>query len=159
MTPQTAQRTAQHGRRLLTARILTPHEYAVLDALLWRLRRHGRADFTATYDAIARLAGMCRDTAIAAVRKLVEIGIIQKIKRRVMVRWGRDRALLASRQAANGYVFTESAGQATDKGKARFSPQIERGAVDKSALEGVLSRMAVLNGVAFPSDLPAQQPR
>ena len=63
MTPETARRTAQHARRLLTARIITPHDYAVFDALLWRCRRPGRADLIATYAAVARLAGVCRDTA------------------------------------------------------------------------------------------------
>ncbi len=124
MTPQTAQRTAQHARRLLSAHILTPHDYAVFDALLWRCRRPGHADLIVTYAAVARLAGVCRDTAINAVRKLAEIGLIQKIRRRVTLRWGERRSLLASRQAANAYVFqaagTESAPTAPDKGISRF---------------------------------------
>lgn len=124
MSPHAAQRTAQHARRLLTAHIITPFDYAVLDALLWRCRRPGHADLIVSYAAVARLAGVCRDTAIEAVRKLTQVGLIQKITRRVLVRWGPGRALLASRQAANCYVFrapgTESAPPAVKKGIARI---------------------------------------
>lgn len=120
MSPAQAARTAAHGRRLLTARLITPHDFAVLDTLLWRLRRPGRSDLAAPYAAIARLAGVCRDTAIAAVRRLIDLGLIAKTKRRVRVRWGRGLALLASRQIANRYEFreppTESTGSATDQG-------------------------------------------
>jgi hypothetical protein len=49
-----------------------------------------------TYAAVARLCGIARSTVIDVVRKLVEIGLIQKIKRRVMVRWGRGQG--ASRE-------------------------------------------------------------
>lgn len=124
MTPTAAQRTAQHARRLLTAHILNPYDYAVLDALLWRCRRPGRDDLTVAYAAVARLAGVCRDTAIEAVRKLADIGLIRKIKNRVKVCWGRNRAQVASRQAANTYVFcaisTESAVPPADKGRVRI---------------------------------------
>jgi hypothetical protein len=56
----------------------------------------GRSDLAVDYRSIARLAGVCRDTAIGAVRKLADIGLIQKIRRRVNVRWGRGRECLAS---------------------------------------------------------------
>lgn len=150
MTPHAAQRTAQHARRLLTAHILTPYDYAVLDALLWRCRRPGRADLIVTYTAVARLAGVCRDCAIEAIRKLTQIGLIAKIKRRVLVRWGPDRSLLASRQAANCYVFrapdTESPRPAVDKGKGRI--QESEGTVQpkESPLDRALERLACAGG-------------
>lgn len=147
MTPHAAQRTAQHARRLLTAHLITPFDYAVLDALLWRCRRPGRADLTVTYKAVARLAGVCRDTAIQAVRKLAEIGLIEKVTRRVLVRWGPGRALLASRQAANCYVFrtigTESAPPAVDKG-------IGRSQKEYSPLDKALERLACAGGFRVP---------
>ena len=145
MTPDTARRTAQHARRLLTAGIITPYDYAVLDALLWRLRRHGRPDLSASYSTIARLAGCCRDTAIGAVRKLVELGVLTKLTRRVKVRWGRGKECVASRQAANGYVFrvqvTESAPQPVDRGEVRLTP-----------LESALARLgAAIQGGESPN--------
>ena len=151
MTPKTAQRTAQHGRRLLTAGILTRHQYAVLDALLWRLRRHGRPDLTAAYTTIARLANVGKDTAIAAVARLESLGMIQKAKRRVAVRWGRGRECTASRQAANVYVFlppaTESPTPAASKGREDTKSPIRRvggRSVDNSPLEAALGRLGSL---------------
>jgi hypothetical protein len=146
MTPDAARRMAQHGRRLLTARIISPTDYAVLDALLWRCRRPGRSDLAVDYRSIARLAGVCRDTAIGAVRKLADIGLIQKIRRRVNVRWGRGRECLASRAIANGYIFrppqTESARQTADRGDERFLPSIKSTDQQKSARERALSLLA-----------------
>jgi hypothetical protein len=158
MTPKQAARTAAHGRRLLTANILTPHDYAVLDTMLWRLRRPGRWDFAAPYQVIARLAGVCRDCAIGAVRKLELIGILTKRQDRVIVRWGLNRAQIASRQAANIYVFhsssTESATQATSIGIERFYLDVDRVQGGKSAkparpsaLEAALGRLAGAAGL------------
>jgi hypothetical protein len=153
MTPKQAARTAAHGRRLLTANILTPHEYVVLDAMLWRLRRPGRWDFAAPYKVIARLAGVCRDCAIEAVRKLELIGILTKRADRVIVRWGHNRAQIASRQAANIYVFhspsTESASPATSIGIGRFYPTVDRVQARPNALEAALGRLAGAAGLAL----------
>jgi DNA-binding IclR family transcriptional regulator len=63
-----------------------PMGFAVLDCLLWRVRRPGRKDLCVTYAAVARLCGIARSTAIDMIRKLVGIGLIEKIKRRVLVR-------------------------------------------------------------------------
>ena len=146
MTPKQAARTAAHGRRLLTANILTPHDYAVLDTMLWRLRRPGRWDFAAPYKVIARLAGVCRDCAFEAVRKFELIGILTKQKNRIIVRWGRNRAQIASRQAANIYVFhtpsTESARPATSIGIDRFYLTVPGVQARPSALEAALGRLA-----------------
>lgn len=106
--------------------------------MLWRLRRPGRWDLAAPYTSIARLAGVCRDTAINSVRKLTEIGLIMVTKRRVLVQWGRGGGRVASRQIANAYVFkaieTESAAKPTDKGLTRIQ-------VGSSVLEAALSRL------------------
>lgn len=143
MSPDQAARTASHARRLLTAHILTPHDYAVLDAMLWRLRRPGRADLAAPYATIARLAGVCRDQAMRSVRKLVEIGLLTKQMRRVRVAWG--RGCVASRQIANAYVFrpvcTESPRPAAVIALARKSP-----------LEAALASLAETFGVPLPKE-------
>ena len=154
MSPQQASRVAAHGRRLLTAKLLTPHAYAVLDAMLWRLRRPGRWDTAAPYITIARLAGVSRDTAIEAVHKLVKLGVLTKEHRRVLVRWGANRAQVASRQIANLYVFcapsTESASPPPDKGLENLSTKQQGNAVDKSMLGRALARLARAVGVAMP---------
>jgi hypothetical protein len=144
MSPKAAQRTAQHARRLLTAGLITPHQYAVLDALLWRLRRHGRPDLTAPYATIARLANVSRDTAIQAIARFESLGIIQKAKRRFAVRWGRGRECVASRQAANAYLFlvpaTESASPPADRGRENLTGR----SPGDSALEAALGRLGSL---------------
>ena len=154
MSPQQASRVAAHGRRLLTAKLLTPHAYAVLDAMLWRLRRPGRGDTSAPYSTIARLAGVSRDAAVEAVHKLVRLGVLTKEHRRVLVRWGANRAQVASRQIANLYVFcapsTESASPPPDKGLENLSTKQQGNAVDKSMLGRALARLARAVGVAMP---------
>jgi len=105
MLPSTASRIAATGRRLLTARLLRPADYAVLDALLWRVRRPGRWDCDPDYATLARLAGICRGRAIEAVRVLVSLKIITKTRRHTLIRWGRNRAQVAARQLSNCYVF------------------------------------------------------
>lgn len=151
MTPEQAARTAAHGRRLLTANILTPHDYAVLDTMLWRLRRPGRWDFAAPYKAIARLSRVCRGRVIEAVRKLELIGILTKQKDRIAVRWGRNRSQVASRQAANIYVFhspsTESPRRATSIGIGRLDLKAHAVHARPTTLEAALGRLAEAVGL------------
>jgi hypothetical protein len=47
-----------------------------------------------------------RDTAISAVKKLVQFGLLTKAKQWVIVQWGRARGNLDARQRPNLYVFT-----------------------------------------------------
>lgn len=149
MTPQAAARIQKHARRLLTARILSPAEFAVCDALLWRCRAPGRSDLAVAYASIARLCGIAVSTTVGAVAKLVAIGIIAKTKRRVRVQWG--RGLYASRQIANAYQFlrnsTGSDDQPTDKVIERFIPTIKNKTAPKIALDAVLASFAKAAGL------------
>jgi len=104
MLPSTASRIAATGRRLLTARLLRPADYAVLDALLWRVRRPGRWDCDPDYATISRLAGCCRSRAIKAVATLERLGLLSRQRRHALIRWGRNRAQVAARQLSNCYV-------------------------------------------------------
>jgi hypothetical protein len=145
MTPKEAQRTAAHARRLLTFQILTPTDYAVLDAMLWRLRPLGRKVLQAPYKTIARLAGIGRDAAINSVRKLETLHLIKKAMHRIKVFWGHNRAQVASRQTANSYEFcvpgTESANPAADKGITRIIPRGTSTPVENSEFERALQRL------------------
>ena len=145
MSPAEAARTASHARRLRAAHILTACDCAVLDTMLWRLRRPGRADFTADYGSIVRLSGVGRTAAIGAVKKLAAIGLLQKITRRVRVAWGRGS--VASRQIANAYAFrapgTESAPRPAAKGLARIQ--------EDSPCERALRSLAAAFGVPLPA--------
>jgi hypothetical protein len=55
---------------------------------------------TASLQVLARLAGQGRSTVAEGIKRLAELGLIQKIKRRVRVAWGGS---VASRVVANAY--------------------------------------------------------
>ena len=101
LTPAEAGAIAQRGRKLLRRGRITAHQHALLDTLLWAARKPGEAVLTASYKALARLAGQARSTAAVGIRQLEKLGLIQRIRRRVRVAWI-SRAT-ASRQIANAY--------------------------------------------------------
>jgi len=88
LSPNHAKRIAAYGRGLKELRLLTPHDFAVLDAMLWTLRKPGEAMLEPKYADIARKAGVKRDAAINAVKKLVQFGLLTKAKQWLIVPWG-----------------------------------------------------------------------
>jgi hypothetical protein len=103
---------AARGRQLLRRREITPHQYALLDTVLWAARRPGSATLIASLHTLARMAGQARSTVAEGVSALERFGLLQRARRRVRVAWiGAGRA---SRQLANLYRLvppaTESAG-------------------------------------------------
>jgi hypothetical protein len=98
--PQAGQ-IAARARRLLRRHLLTPHQYALLDTVLWAARRPGSATLVASLKVLARLAGQARSTVAEGIRRLEELGLLQRVRRRVRVAWiGGGHA---SRQVANAY--------------------------------------------------------
>jgi hypothetical protein len=98
--PQAGQ-IAARARHLLQRRLLTPHQYALLDTVLWAARKPGSATLIASLKALARLAGQGRSTVAEGIGRLEELGLLQRIRRRVRVPWiGGGQA---SRQVANAY--------------------------------------------------------
>jgi hypothetical protein len=106
LSPNHAKRIAAYARGLRELRLLTPHDFAVLDTMLWTLRKPGEAVLEPSYADIARKAGVKRDAAISAVKKLVQFGLLTKAKQWLLVPWGRARSNLTARQRPNLYVFT-----------------------------------------------------
>ena len=106
LSPTHAKRIAAYGRGLRELRLLTPHDFAVLDTMLWTMRKPGEAALEPSYEDIARKSGVKRDTVISAVKKLVQFGLLTKTKQWVIVQWGRARGNLTARQRPNLYVFT-----------------------------------------------------
>ena len=102
LSPSQAGQLAARGRVLLRRRQMTVHQAAVLDAMLWTARRPGSGILTASLKVLARLAGQGRSTVACGIKRLAELGFIQKINRRVRVAWGGS---VASRVVANAYVF------------------------------------------------------
>jgi DNA-binding Lrp family transcriptional regulator len=139
MSPETAGKIARYARQLLANKVLTPHDFSVLNVLLWVCRRHGRRDLTVSYRDMARLANVSRDSAINSVRKLTDLGVLERVKRRIRVFWSHNRSQVASRQTANAYVFlpqnTGSRTSATDRESRLLRGNLERQIVDKSRRE------------------------
>ena len=92
---------ARHGRQLLRRRLITPHQWALLDTMLWTARKPGSATLIASMAVLARLAGIARCTALEGLAVLERLGLIQRVRRRVLVAW--IGGAQASRQVANAY--------------------------------------------------------
>jgi hypothetical protein len=102
LSPAQAGQLATRGRQLLRRRVITPHQYALLDAVLWAARKPGSATLLASMTVLARLAGQGRRTVARGLARLEELGLLARIRRRVRVPWGGS---IASRVVANGYVL------------------------------------------------------
>ena len=158
LSPNHAKRIAAYARGLRELRLLTPHDFAVLDTMLWTLRTPGHAELEPKYADIARKAGVKRDTAISAVKKLVQFGLLTKTKQWVIVQWGRARGHLTARQRPNLYVFTRfplesappSASTEMDILVSRVERQIARKQAD-TPLERALAAMANRAGLTVPT--------
>jgi Mn-dependent DtxR family transcriptional regulator len=59
----------------------------VLNALLWGARERGADQAITSYDRIGELAHLARGTAGQAIERLEALGLVQRIKRRVLVLW------------------------------------------------------------------------
>jgi hypothetical protein len=158
LSPNHAKRIAAYARGLKELRLLTPHDFAVLDAMLWTLREPGHAELEPKYADIARKAGVKRDAAINAVKKLVQFGLLTKTKQWVIVQWGRARGNLTARQRPNLYVFTtfplESAPPSASTEVDILVSRVERQIVREQAnspLERALAAMANRGGFTFPA--------
>jgi hypothetical protein len=95
-----AVRVERHLQRLCRARIIRPHHLTVGLALLWNCRQPGREDAQVSYDRLAKLAGVCRRTAVDAVQLLCRLGVLAKEKTRLRVAWAFGTAI---RQGRNIY--------------------------------------------------------
>lgn len=106
MNPTQAGALVRRARTMLRAGDITHHQFALLDCMVWSCRAPGSDRLCASYSKLQRLAHMARDTIARGISRLESLGLIRRVKQRVMVRWGLG---IASRQATNGYVLnTES---------------------------------------------------
>jgi hypothetical protein len=116
LSGQQAGAIAKRARQLLQAGEITHHQFALLEVLLWRCRKHGQAIASASYSALQRLTHEARETVSNGLRRFQELDIIRKVKSRVHVSW---QGRIASRQATNVYVFlappTEFAGRTVNR--------------------------------------------
>ncbi len=106
----------KRARKLGRRGDLTPYDHRLLDALLFQCGSAFSGARVASYSALARITGMARATIAKGIARLVNYGLLQKIKRRLRVAWHQGGT--ASLQAPNAYAFnvpsqadTESAPQ------------------------------------------------
>ena len=85
LTPAEAGAIAVRARKLLRLRLMTHHQFALLDALLWSCRTSGRATARVSYGQLQTTAGMARATVAAGLAALEQLGLLQRTKHRVMV--------------------------------------------------------------------------
>ena len=119
LAPARAGRLAKRGRELLRAGAITHRELALLDCLLWSCRRPGQDLAVASYTALCKLVHVAKDTVSQGLRKLEGLGLIERLKRRVLLSWHQGGT--ASRQATSCYRLvpppeSETSGQAAHPG-------------------------------------------
>jgi hypothetical protein len=91
---------AARGRLLLRRRVITHAQHSLLTALLFGARRPGSAVLVASLATLARIAGQARSTATEGIARLEDLGLLQRVRRRVRVAWAGS---IASRVVANAY--------------------------------------------------------
>jgi hypothetical protein len=137
---------AKRLRTLLRKGRITPHQYAVADALLWSCRAPGRGETQVSYHRLAKLAGVGRSTAVEAVKRLRDLGVLSWRKTRLRVAWSLG---VASRQWRNIYRVltgppTESSQQTADRVQARKKDCIERPPVAPEVRQAALEALAAI---------------
>jgi DNA-binding Lrp family transcriptional regulator len=91
---------------------------------------------------LARLAGMARSTVIEGIRRLEELGLIQRIRRRVRVAWAGS---IASRVVSNAYRLLVPD---TETGRRSASKQDSIISFVEAPIEAVKKAQRALNEVA-----------
>jgi hypothetical protein len=137
---------AKRLRTLLRKGLITPHQYAVGDAMLWSCRAPGRDEAQISYHRLAKLAGVGRSTAVEAVKRLRVLGVLSWRQTRLRVAWSLG---VASRQWRNIYRLltgphTESSGQPTDRVQARKKDRIEVARVAPEARQAAVEALAAI---------------
>jgi hypothetical protein len=104
---------------LCRTKVITPATERVGRMLLWKCPPNDHGDSQTSYTRLARLAGVARSTAIAAVKQLRTLGVLTWRRTRLHVAWAFG---VASRQWRNVYTWillhTESDRRSTNSEKA-----------------------------------------
>jgi hypothetical protein len=119
------------ARKFLRKGLLTHRELALFDCMLWSTRKPGTDTAVASYTTLQRLAHISRETIAKGLRRLGQLGLMEKIKRRVRVVWG---GRVASRQATSAYRFRPIA---TEFGGPTVIPEIKNLSSVIGAMEAV----------------------
>jgi hypothetical protein len=107
LTPADAGAIAARARKLLRRGLITHCQHVLIDTLLWSCRTAGTTAASASYGTLQRLAHMARATIAVGLTALERLGLLQRVKRRVLVVWHNGGR--AWRQLPNEYRFTRPA--------------------------------------------------
>ena len=103
LSPTQAAYISKRARKAVRNGLLVHHHFLVLETLLWDARAPGSDRVVASYSWLQKLAHVCRQTAVDAIQALMELGFLQKIKRKVLVLWANGGRQW--QQRPNEYVF------------------------------------------------------
>jgi hypothetical protein len=139
MTPSNAGALVRRARKLLRAGKLTHSQYVLLDCLVWSCRQPGSDRLSVSYTRLQQLAHQARDTVCRGLRRLGELGLLDRVRRRVRVVWGGG---VASRQATNVYILRT----ATESDQRPVHRELQK---KEGALEQALGRLGfAISGMA-----------
>jgi hypothetical protein len=111
LSPSAAAYIAKRARKLLRSGELTHHQVAILEAMLWDARRPGSDRVVVPYAGLQKLARACRQTIADAVAAFERLGLVRKLKRKVLVLWANGGRKW--QQQPNEYVFHCESGEQT----------------------------------------------
>jgi hypothetical protein len=112
MSPSQAAWIAKRARKALRAGLLSHHQFAVLEVLLWEARPSGSDRATAAYSWLQKLAHASRQTVVDAIKAGMRLGLLRKIKHKTLVLWANGGRKW--KQRPNEYVFDCESTQCTE---------------------------------------------
>jgi hypothetical protein len=143
LAPAEAGAIAGRARKLLRRGLLTHHQHALLDCLLWACRNPVTGAIVVSYTALQKLAHMARGTISGALRALESLGLLTTIRRRVRLSWANGGH--ASRQATNAYVLHPPAN--TEFSERTVEQKLEIIQISPADVADVRAAQAALAGV------------
>jgi hypothetical protein len=111
LSPSNAAYIAKRARKLLRSGELTHHQIAILEAMLWDARRPGANRVVVSYTGLQKLARTCRQTIAGAIAAFERLGLVRRIKHKVLVLWANGGRQW--QQRPNEYEFCCESGEQT----------------------------------------------
>jgi hypothetical protein len=112
LSPSNAAYIAKCARKLLRSGELTHHQVTILEAMLWDARRPGSDRVVVSYAGLQKLARTCRQTIADAIAAFERLGLVRRIKHKVLVLWTNGGRKW--QQRPNEYEFCCESGEQTE---------------------------------------------
>jgi hypothetical protein len=156
-SPSAAAFIAKRARKALRAGELTPHHFAVLETLLWDARKPGSDRAVASLGWLQKLARVCRQTAVDAIKAGVRLGLLRKIKHKTLTLWANGGRQW--RQRPNEYVFhCESTAQTEYPKQVIQILSVEVSSAEIAAAQAALASRQRMMGRKFADEGSGKRP-